>query len=291
MVSVLILLGTCFSISDAKAETIHMYVEKMPQHWQKQFGGILDEAVQYWEGRMPNLTFDTVPYVDRANFVVEWASQYDEGKLGYYSADTSNAYGKPTMAITLGFFKDKKWYLVQPEYALQVTKHELGHAIGMPYSDDPNDIMYPTIENYESWQQDLEQNPQDSPKNSQTTANASTNWQSESEKYQRLASDKILPLDSKITDTKSLLASLSYKNKASQDVVDDAWTAFWWAKKYLDSAEKMQTDGGALVLQSNYQDSSAKFKSSCDFADKVEQKLEQITKYIEKADSLEFGNK
>lgn len=279
VISTLILFGIGSSASYANAETVHIYVEKMPQPWQKQFGGVLDDAVQYWEGKIPGLKFDTVQYVEKSDFVLQWASQYGEGKLGYYSTDTANTYGKPTVAITLGFFKDKHWYLVSSEYVLQVTKHELGHAIGVPYSDDPNDIMYPTVEDYESWQQNPEQALQ-------ISTNTSMDWQSMSEKYQNLAGDKISSMSPKIAEAQSLLSSVSYGGKASKDALDKAWIAFWWAKKYLDRAEKMQIDGGASVLQSNYHDSYIKFKASYDYATNVEHKLTQITKYIEKANAL-----
>jgi hypothetical protein len=254
----------------------------MPQHWQDEFGDVLTNATQYWEAKTPNLKFEAAQYVDKSDFVVEWASQYGEGKLGYYSTNTENAYGKPTVAITLGFFKDKEWHLASPEYVLQITKHELGHALGLPHSVDPNDIMYPTIEDYESWLQDSEQNVQ-SPSNT-------ADWQSRSEKYQAMANEKILPLESKINESQLLLNSITYEGNASNESLDNAWTSFWWAKKYLNSAEKMQTDGGASVLQSNYYESYIKFKSAYDYAKKVEQKLSQITEHIETANSLAYDS-
>ncbi|QLH09222.1 matrixin family metalloprotease [Candidatus Nitrosotenuis sp. DW1] len=281
VMSVLILFSAG-SISHANAETIHMYVQKMPQHWQDKFGDVMTNATRYWEDKTPNLKFETAQYVDKSDFVVEWASQYGEGKLGYYSTDIENAYGKPTMAITLGFFKDKKWHLASPEYVLQITKHEIGHALGLPHSVDPNDIMYPTIEDYESWLQDSEQD-------NQASGNVA-NWQSRSEKYQEMASEKILPLESKIDETQSLLNARTYEGNASNESLDNAWTSFWWAKKYLNSAEKMQTDGGAFVLESDYYESYIKFKSSYDYAKKAEQKILQIIEHIEKADSLAYDN-
>ncbi|WP_042687148.1 matrixin family metalloprotease [Candidatus Nitrosotenuis chungbukensis] len=281
VMSVLILFSAG-SISHAKAETVHVYVQSMPQHWQDKFVDVMTNATRYWEDKTPNLKFETVQYVDKSDFVVEWASQYGEGKLGYYSTNTENAYGKPTMAITLGFFKDREWHLASPEYVLQITKHELGHALGLPHSVDPNDIMYPTIEDYESWLQDSEQVNQ--------VSGSVANWQIRSEKYQEMASEKILPLESKIVETQTLLNTRTYEGNASNESFDDAWTSFWWAKKYLNSAEKMQADGGAFVLELDYYESYIKFKSSYDYAKKAEQKISQIIELVEKADSLEYDN-
>ncbi|HSA97491.1 MAG TPA: matrixin family metalloprotease [Candidatus Nitrosotenuis sp.] len=281
VVSALILLGIS-SAPHAKAETVTIYVEKMPQHWQGQFGDVLSNATKYWEGKRPNLKFDTVDHVDKADFVVEWASQYEDGKLGYYSASTDNAYGKPTVAVTLGFFKGKEWRLASADQITEIAKHELGHAIGLPYSTDPNDIMYPTVEDIESWQQD--------PEYAQTTG-STADWQGSSEKYQSLAAEKVLPLAAKIGESQSLLDSASYEGMAAKDALNSAKTAFWWAKKYLDSSERLQADGGSFVLQSDYHTAYIKFKSSYEYAKKTEQKLTQIAEFIEKANSLAYtGN-
>jgi len=278
VMSILILLGIGSSVPHVSAETVTMYVEKMPQHWQGQFVDVLSNATRYWESKIPNLKFDTAAYVDKSDFVVEWASQYEGGKLGYYSASTDNAYGKPTVAVTLGFFRDKEWHLASADQITEITKHELGHAMGLPYSTDPNDIMYPTVEDMESWQ-----DPE------QTQALSSTaDLQSISEKYQALAAEKILPLASKMDESQSQLNSASYDSIAANDALNNAKTAFWWAKKYLDSAEKMQTDGGSSVLQSDYHAAYTEFKSSYDYAKKVEQKLTQISELIEKANSLMY---
>jgi hypothetical protein len=88
---------------------------------------------------------------------------------------------------------------------------------------------------------------------------------------------------------KSLLDSANYENMAAKVEIEKAWTAFWWAKKYYANAEKMHTDGGAFLLQSEYQDSYKKLKSSYYYAKKLEKKLDDITKYHKKAYELEYG--
>lgn len=293
--AILAVIAAGISFSGADAETFNMYVQKMPQHWQNQFGDILSDATKYWEEKAPGLKFTKVPHVEQADFVVEWASQYDGGKLGYYSTDTINQYGKPKLTISLGFFKDKKWHLVSSDYALEITKHELGHAIGLPHSTDPNDVMYPTIENYESWQQ----SKQDSAgqvagkhvlkKQEPATKKASTvNWETKSQQQQKLASAKIDSLESKITKAHNLASSV-YSNKGSKAEMEKAQTAFWWAKKYLNVAEKKHEEAGAQVLQSNYHESFKKFKSSYDYAKRTEQKIADVTKYHKKAYEMEYG--
>jgi hypothetical protein len=55
------------------------------------------------------------------------------------------------------------------------------------------------------------------------------------------------------------------------------------AKEHLDNAEKMQADGNSSVLQSNYYDSYMDFRSAYEYAKQAEQRLSQVTEYIEKA--------
>ena len=145
----------------AEAKNWNLYVGEMPKHWESQFGNLLFYSIQYWEKQFPDNNFYKVSSLEDADFVVQWASEYqaDEKtntkKLGYYTTNTKNEYGKPYVAITLGFMTgdglNKKFELVDEEYALLITIHELGHAIGLGHSDNPNNIMYPSIYNYDQW--------------------------------------------------------------------------------------------------------------------------------------------
>lgn len=262
-----------FMVLPAHAQSIPMYVEEMPKNWQSQFGNVLPESTKYWEQKIPGLQFETALKSDNSDFVVEWTSNNANGMLGYYSANTANHYGKPVVAITLGFFKDGKLQMLSAESVIAIAKHELGHAIGVPHSENPNDIMYPTMDDYESLES--VQQTQDNV--------AQKDWHTISEKYRMLSSEKIAPLDAQINDAKSALGAIHYGDKAYEQTLDDAWMAYWWAIKYLDSAENAQTRGGAFVLQSDHQNAYAEFKLSYDFAKKAEEKLILISELIEKA--------
>jgi hypothetical protein len=269
--------------SSAYAETYKMYVQKMPMQWQKDFGDVLGKATGYWQNRTSGLKFEAVPYVDQANFVVEWASQYDGGKLGYYSSSTANDYGKPKLTISLGYFKDKKWHLVSGEYALEITKHELGHAIGLPHSSDPKDIMYPQIENYESWQQSKAKQP----KITAQVVTKQTDWKAKSTKYQSLSDQRLYLATPEISKIEKLLSNSTASNLASKAVLDKAWSSFWAAKKYINDAETIQGDADLAFYNSTYKDAYYKYKSSHDMAKKAEQKLLQAKSYLKKINDLQ----
>lgn len=133
-------------------KTLYVYVDQMPKQWEDEFGNILHNATQWWEQRLPGLDFQEVQSVAESDFVVQWSSQYLDKTLGYYTPDTNNYYGKPYVTITLGSFDDesvpstqRKFNFHDPEFVLEITKHEIGHTLGFEHSDNPYDIMYPSM--------------------------------------------------------------------------------------------------------------------------------------------------
>lgn len=272
-------------IGNADAQTYKIHVQKMPPHWQKTFGDTLDKAIQFWQQKTPGLVIDIVPYQDQADFVLEWASQYDSGKLGYYSSSTLNEYGKPKLTISLGYFKDKKWNLVSPEYALEITKHELGHAIGLPHSTDPTDVMYPQIENYESW---IQARAPAKTENQTKTAKP-VDWKAKATSIQTISDKKLFATKNAIDLMVPFVNSTWTTNKASQAEMKKAEDALFAAKKFQSDAELLQAQADDLFYQSKYSESYQKYKSSLDRAKKVDTKIIEVKKSLKKANSLEFA--
>jgi hypothetical protein len=266
----------------AEAQTYKVYVQKMPPHWQKSFGDTLDKTIQFWQQKNPSLVIEKVSYPDQADFIVEWASQFDSGKLGYYATGKQNEFGKPTMSISLGYFKAKKWNLISPEYALEITKHEFGHAIGMQNSNDPTDVMYPLVENYESWLQS---------KTPVKIANPTkpVDWKAKATSLQT-SSDKKLYSAKNSLDIMALHVNSTWAtNKASQAEMKKAEEMMIAAKKFLSDAEIFQSQADDLFYESKYLESYQKYKASIDRAKKIDSKILDMKKSLKKASSLEFS--
>jgi hypothetical protein len=281
VIALLLVVFVGMSVSGAQAATYKIYEQKMPTHWQENFGDVLGQATQFWQNKTKGLTFETAQYSDQSDFVIEWASQFETGKMGYYSPDTSNHYGKPKMAITLGYFKEGKWNFIEPEYVLEITKHELGHAIGLPHSTNPNDIMYPQIEDYESWLKSQ------TAKQVAPSEQTSTDWKEKSIKYQERSDQKLYVLKSEIAKNETTLNGYTATNLASKAELDKAWNAFWVAKKHLNDAEMIQSDADTLFYAASYQDSYYKYKSSFDNANLASASLLQLQIYLNNADILQ----
>ena len=142
----------------AYATTYDVYVAPMPKKWESNFKDVLPTAIQFWKENNPNLDFNLVSSPEQSDFVVQWASTYKDNVLGYWTPNTVNDYGKPYISVTLGFFEDDNWVLVDWKYATVITAHELGHAMGLPHNNNPNSIMYPTLVDYNFWKANIEEN-------------------------------------------------------------------------------------------------------------------------------------
>ena len=144
LLSILVIsLAGVLAVPNAFAENWYYYVEPPPS-WASHASGAIDNAVKAWEDTNPGLNFIKVSSLEDANFVVDWVKEFADEKYGY-------AMGSWYMEIGLGdsHCDGKTWRPYSEQHIDKIARHEVGHILGKDHSNDPNDIMYPVMIDYE----------------------------------------------------------------------------------------------------------------------------------------------
>lgn len=298
IIGILLLVTVIVLPPEASAKSWTMYVDKMPEHWKPKFGNLLYDATKYWEQRIPGTYFYETTQREKSDFVVQWSSQFEGTKLGYYTPNTNNDYGRPYIAITLGFMTgeglNKKFELVDSGYALEITKHEIGHAIGLKHSADKNDIMYPTIHNYDDW---LSLNSvkvvgdasalfgKDSI--SELLDSVAKPYQSQSRSLQNTVNQSIESTKTWIYEKQDHLESLSFASPNAQYELDKAKNALNEAKTYLAHAQWTQKEGELYISNNQYEKAFFKYEYSKKMIEKSEPLISEIDNLVQDANEHE----
>lgn len=101
------------------------------------------EAAARWEREGLGFYFDISPDTANADVVIRWRTRLESEDRAGQTDLVWDRLGHIRRAVITLALRNTAGGLLPDDALLAVAVHEIGHAIGMPHSDDSEDVMFP----------------------------------------------------------------------------------------------------------------------------------------------------